>query len=115
MLFSACANANDQSLGPSVQGCRGDFDFTVKFEQLFFSITPSAIFIIASLWRTALLVRKPTIVGAPLLRLTKLVSPYIARQMYFLVQTCSRIKIGRPRSIRFLGAFFTSLRCVTLH
>ncbi|KAI0178732.1 ABC multidrug transporter [Hypoxylon sp. FL1284] len=72
MLFSTCVNANDQSLGPGVQGCRGDFDFTVKFEQLFFSITPSAIFIVTSIWRTALLVRRPTIVGAPLLRLAKL-------------------------------------------
>ncbi|KAI2464664.1 ABC multidrug transporter [Annulohypoxylon bovei var. microspora] len=72
MLFSACVNTNDQSLGPNVLGCRGDFDFTVKFEQLFFSLAPAAIFILASPWRIALLVRRPTIVGAPLLRLAKL-------------------------------------------
>ncbi|KAI1208571.1 ABC multidrug transporter [Annulohypoxylon truncatum] len=72
MLFSACADTNDQSLGPNVLGCRGDFDFTVKFEQLCFSLTPAAIFILASPWRVAHLVRKPTIVGAPLLRLAKL-------------------------------------------
>lgn len=74
MLFSTCVNANDQSLGPSVLGCRGDFDFTVKFEQLFFSLTPSVIFIILSLWRIYLLAKRPTIVDAPLLRLVKLVS-----------------------------------------
>ncbi|KAI1651140.1 putative ABC multidrug transporter [Daldinia loculata] len=72
MLFSTCVNANDQSLGPSVLGCRGDFDFTVKFEQLFFSLTPSVIFIILSLWRIYLLAKRPTIVDAPLLRLVKL-------------------------------------------
>ncbi|OTB13269.1 hypothetical protein K445DRAFT_24767 [Daldinia sp. EC12] len=73
MFFSACANTNDQSLGPSVLGCRGDFDFTVKFEQLFFVLTPSAIFILLSPWRVYLLAQRPTIVGAPLLRLVKLV------------------------------------------
>ncbi|OTA90463.1 hypothetical protein M434DRAFT_77909 [Hypoxylon sp. CO27-5] len=72
MLFSACADTNDQSLGPSVLGCRGDFDFTIKFEQLVFSLVPSVIFIIASLWRIALIIRRPTIVGAPLLQLAKL-------------------------------------------
>ncbi|KAI1416438.1 ABC multidrug transporter [Hypoxylon sp. FL1857] len=72
MLFSACADTNDQSLGPGILGCRGDFDFTVKFEQVVFSLTPSAIFIIASLWRIALVMRRPTIVGAPLLQLAKL-------------------------------------------
>ncbi|KAI1380494.1 ABC multidrug transporter [Hypoxylon crocopeplum] len=72
MLFSACKDTNDQSFGPNVVGCRGDFDFTVKFEQLFFSITPSVIFIVASLWRTALLIRRPIMVDAPMLRLAKL-------------------------------------------
>lgn len=72
MSFSACTDANDQSLGPSVIGCRGDFDFTVKFEQVVFSLVPSVIFVIASLWRIALIIRRPTIVGAPLLQLAKL-------------------------------------------
>lgn len=74
MLFSACADTNDQSLGPNVLGCRGDFDFTIRFEQLFFSLVPAVIFILASPWRIALLARRPTIVGAPLLRLAKTVS-----------------------------------------
>ncbi|KAI1141429.1 ABC multidrug transporter [Hypoxylon sp. FL0543] len=72
MIFSACADANDLSLGPSVLGCRGDFDFTVKFEQVVFSLAPSAIFILASLWRVVLIVQRPIIVGAPLLQLAKL-------------------------------------------
>ncbi|KAI0894640.1 ABC multidrug transporter [Annulohypoxylon nitens] len=72
MLFSACADTNDQSLGPNVLGCRGDFDFTIRFEQLFFSLVPAVIFILASPWRIALLARRPTIVGAPLLRLAKI-------------------------------------------
>ncbi|OTB09427.1 hypothetical protein M426DRAFT_18072 [Hypoxylon sp. CI-4A] len=72
MLFSACAEANDLSLGPTVLGCRGDFDFTVQFEQVVFSLAPAAVFIVASLWRVALLARRRVIVDAPILRLAKL-------------------------------------------
>ncbi|KAI1099495.1 hypothetical protein F4804DRAFT_321707 [Jackrogersella minutella] len=72
MLFFVCTETNDQSLGPNVLGCRDDFDFTVKFEQLFFSLLPAAVFIVVSSWRVAVLLKRPTVVGAPLLRLAKL-------------------------------------------
>lgn len=50
-----------------------DFDFDVQFEQLFFSIIPSALFIVTSLWRTLSQARKPTVVNAPFFQLLKLV------------------------------------------
>jgi hypothetical protein len=40
------------------------FDFNLQFEQLFFSIVPSALFIAASAWRTLSHVQKPIIVDA---------------------------------------------------
>lgn len=49
------------------------FDFNVQFEQLFFSIIPSALFIVTSLWRTASQARKPTVVNAPVFQLIKVV------------------------------------------
>lgn len=49
------------------------FDFNVQFEQLFFSIIPSVLFIAASVWRTFYQARKPTIVNAPAFQLIKLV------------------------------------------
>lgn len=50
------------------------FDFNIQFEQLFFSIIPSALFIVSSLWRTISQVRKPTVVKtAPTFQLFKLV------------------------------------------
>lgn len=52
------------------------FDFNVQFEQLFFSIIPSVLFIITSLWRTVSQARKPTIVDAPVFQLIKLVQPF---------------------------------------
>ncbi|KAK6948837.1 hypothetical protein Daesc_008908 [Daldinia eschscholtzii] len=50
------------------------FDFSIQFEQLFFSILPSVLFIIASLWRTLYRARKPTVVNTPGFQLIKLTS-----------------------------------------
>ncbi|AEO66963.1 uncharacterized protein THITE_2115579 [Thermothielavioides terrestris NRRL 8126] len=49
------------------------FDFNVEFEQLFFSVIPSALFIVSSLWRTLSQARKPTVVHAPAFQLVKVV------------------------------------------
>jgi ATP-binding cassette subfamily C (CFTR/MRP) protein 1 len=68
MEFSTCAN--DETFGPSVQGCRGDFDFTLKFEKIILSILPSAIFIALSVPRVIIIVRKPKIVGGAILQFT---------------------------------------------
>jgi hypothetical protein len=50
------------------------FDFNIQFEQLFFSIIPSVLFIVSSIWRTLYQARKPTVVKAPVFQLLKLVS-----------------------------------------
>lgn len=50
------------------------FDFNVQFEQLFFSMIPSVLFIATSLWRTVSQARKPTVVDAPVFQLIKLVT-----------------------------------------
>lgn len=50
-----------------------DFDFNIQFEQLFFSIVPSVIFIVASSWRAVAQLRKPTLVKAPIFQFIKLV------------------------------------------
>lgn len=49
------------------------FDFNIEFEQVFFSILPSALFIVASIWRTLSQARKPTVVNAPVFRVIKVV------------------------------------------
>lgn len=71
MEFSRCLNDGD--FGPSVQGCRDDFDFTLKFEKIFLSILPAAIFIALSIARTALLARWPKVVQGNWYRAVKLV------------------------------------------
>jgi hypothetical protein len=61
------------------------FDFNVQFEQLFFSVLPSVLFIITSAWRTFHQSRKPAVVHAPTFQLMKAVR-YI--QDSSLIETC---------------------------
>lgn len=70
-MASACIN--DDSFGPNVRGCRGDFDFTIRFERIFLAIIPTSIFIALSIPRIAFLLQKPKIVGAVWLQFLKLV------------------------------------------
>ncbi|KAI1733387.1 ABC transporter [Xylaria scruposa] len=53
---------NDDSLGPFVQGCRGNLDFTVRFEQIFLSIVPAGAFVALSVARMAILFRRSRII-----------------------------------------------------
>lgn len=64
---------NDDSIGPSVQGCRNDFDFTLKFERIFLSILPATLFVALSIPRIIILVRRPKIVGGVSFQCIKLV------------------------------------------
>ncbi|KAK8069803.1 hypothetical protein PG994_006419, partial [Apiospora phragmitis] len=91
MSFSTCKN--DNLIGPNVSGCRDDFDFTVKFELVVFSIVPSAIFVILALWRSFHLSRKPAIINEPAFQLLKssCITAYLGLQLALLVlvATCS--------------------------
>ncbi|KAH8673178.1 putative ABC multidrug transporter [Ilyonectria robusta] len=64
-----------------------DFDFNVQFEQLFFSIIPSALFIVTSLWRTLSQARKPTVVNAPFFQLVKVgaITTYVGLELALLI------------------------------
>ncbi|RAH55406.1 ABC multidrug transporter [Aspergillus piperis CBS 112811] len=66
---------------------RNSFDFNLQFEQLFFSIIPSALFIVTSLWRTLCQFRKPVVVNAPLFQLIKLgaITTYVGLELSLLV------------------------------
>lgn len=64
---------NDHSLGPSVRGCRDDFDFTLAFERVFFAILPGSVLIASCLVRLAYLFPKPRIVSGVGLQCAKLV------------------------------------------
>ncbi|KAH8666519.1 putative ABC multidrug transporter [Xylariales sp. PMI_506] len=90
MIFSSCNG--DDSIGPGVAGCRDSFDFTILFELLVFSIIPSAIFVLLSIWRTISLMKKPVIVDAPLFQVVKLgsIATYVGLQLALVVLVAVR-------------------------
>jgi hypothetical protein len=73
-MSSTCLN--DDSFGPGVQGCRGDFDFTQKFERIFFSIIPTVVFIAATFARVTVLSQRERIVSGIVIQSVKIVSFY---------------------------------------
>jgi hypothetical protein len=77
-MNSKSSLCDDTALGPSVHGCRGDFDFTIAFEQYFFSIVPSAILLLTVPWRFAFLGRHRVKVTGNGFRYLKLVHPVIS-------------------------------------
>ncbi|KAJ6005636.1 hypothetical protein N7451_003580 [Penicillium sp. IBT 35674x] len=68
-----------------------DFDFNLQFEHLFFSIIPSALFILTSLWRTISRARKPAVVNAPTFQIVKsgAIAIYIGLELALLVLTAT--------------------------
>ncbi|KAK8042694.1 hypothetical protein PG994_013177 [Apiospora phragmitis] len=67
-----CTLAADGRFGPTVQGCRGNFDFTLSFEQYIFTILPASALLIAAPLRLFHLRKLPAVVGGSLLRHLKL-------------------------------------------
>ncbi|KAF2673292.1 ABC transporter [Microthyrium microscopicum] len=80
---------SDNSFGPTVQGCRGDFDFTLRFEHVFFSIVPAICFWGVASFRIGLLARNSErILGGAfqILKIT-IISIYTAIQLALLILT----------------------------
>ena len=71
-----CWTGADNAFGPTVHGCRGDFDFTLTFEQAFFSLAPSAVVVIASAARLPYLLRREKLVEANAFKWLKVVRAY---------------------------------------
>ncbi|KAI1146779.1 putative ABC multidrug transporter [Nemania diffusa] len=63
------------------------FDFNIQFEQLFFAIIPSSLFIATSLWRTLTQARKPVVVNAPVFQFIKLgaLTIYLGLELTLLI------------------------------
>jgi hypothetical protein len=59
---------SDDTFGPIVHGCRDDFDFTLLFEHLFFTIVPCTVFIFASVCKITQLCRVEQIANRKLLQ-----------------------------------------------
>ncbi|KAM7216440.1 canalicular multispecific organic anion transporter 1 [Rhypophila decipiens] len=112
MDFTSCLN--DEALGPAVQGCRGDFDFTIKFESIFLSMIPAAIFTAVSLPRIVHLNRQPAIIGGTLLRFAKLAAITAIAVIQLALLILSAIKAQRFEAflVSSTGLNFTSTLCL---
>ncbi|KAF5978301.1 multidrug resistance [Fusarium coicis] len=104
-MNSTCLN--DGSLGPGVRGCRGDFDFTQKFERIFLSIIPTAVFVAAAVARIAILLQRERIVGGIILQSIKIA--FLA--VYAIIQLAVLILIatGIPGVVHGLSLAGSSL------
>lgn len=70
-MESSCADA-DHSFGPAVPyGCRGAFDFTLLFEEIFFSLIIDLILILAISVRLNMLHHAKVVASGSLLHFVK--------------------------------------------
>lgn len=103
---AACWPTADESFGPIVQDCRGDFDFTIAFEQYLFTILPASLLIIAGPLRLRhLLSRSPpssaVVVPGNTFRLAKLAAVLVfsALQLSLLgLWAAQSAALGRVRT-----------------
>ncbi|KAJ4288272.1 hypothetical protein N0V88_007462 [Collariella sp. IMI 366227] len=114
MDFSGCAD--DLSFGPAVRGCRGDFDFTIKFEKIFFALIPAPVFIALALSRAVYLARKPVIINGTFLRAAKLttISIFTVLQLALLVLSGTKSHKFRTFFIPSDAVTFASGSCMLL-
>ncbi|RYC61385.1 hypothetical protein CHU98_g4815 [Xylaria longipes] len=85
-----CTFEAEKSFGPAVLECRRTFDFTLFFEELFFKLLPSIIFLIASVARIAVLVRNSPKVRFGLLHFAKIAiaGVFASLELAVLILTC---------------------------
>ena len=70
-LENVTRSCTEDTFGPA--SCRGDFDFTLAFEQSILSCLPSVVFILASSWRIWQLRRASSKVEPDLMKTIKVV------------------------------------------
>ncbi|PSR78566.1 hypothetical protein BD289DRAFT_118215 [Coniella lustricola] len=99
MSFLGCAG--DSAFGPAVQGCRADFDFTLKFERIVLGLIPAAIFVAIAVPRIAYLSGKPGITTGFTLRSLKstTIVAYAVIQLAILALSASHGAGNEMRSL----------------
>ena len=72
---------NDGSLGPTVEGCRDDFDFTITFENIILTVVPASVFAILAIGRLLSLRKYRVVVDEQYFGLLKLVRSFAEQVM----------------------------------
>jgi ATP-binding cassette subfamily C (CFTR/MRP) protein 1 len=109
-----CSNNVDGALGPTVSGCRDNFDFAKLFEDTFFAIAPSAILLLAAPFHLVTLLRQVPIIRRGRLLPCKLVLTvsWIAIQVVLLVDL--NLKPQRPLTTTMAAAALSVINGVTI-
>ncbi|KAK6085810.1 ABC multidrug transporter [Seiridium cupressi] len=115
----SCSPAADDQFGPAIYGCRDNFDFTLTFEQYFFSIVPAAALLIIAPFRIRHLSALPKAVRGTLLRYTKLavISLWSISQLVSLILWAVRSGSGTLKSTALAASclsFLASLAACAL-
>ncbi|KAK4445746.1 P-loop containing nucleoside triphosphate hydrolase protein [Podospora aff. communis PSN243] len=114
MDFSTCPS-DDRIFSPAVEGCRGDFDFTIKFEKIFFDIIPASIFTAVSLTRMLFLVtRRSDIIAGSWFKLLKLslISAYAVLQAALLALCVTKLQKFETFFIAAAALTFVASLCM---
>ncbi|KAI0459697.1 putative ATP-binding cassette transporter [Xylaria acuta] len=85
-----CTFEAEKSFGPVVLECRRTFDFTLFFEELFFKLLPSILFLIAAVARITILARNSPRVRFGLLYFAKIAiaGVFASLELAVLILTC---------------------------
>ncbi|KAI0205035.1 putative ATP-binding cassette transporter [Astrocystis sublimbata] len=85
-----CGFEVEKAFGPTVPSCRRAFDFTLFFEELFFKLLPSTLFLAIAAARIAILARNPPRVRSGSLHLAKIatVAVLAALELRILILIC---------------------------
>ncbi|KYK55948.1 hypothetical protein DCS_07913 [Drechmeria coniospora] len=96
-----CPASIDDSLGPSVEGCRFQFDFTLYFEDAILVVVPATIFTILAVARAAFLFCRPRLVERDGFWVAKLSSTGVsaALKIAILVVQCLGHGTRSPASV----------------
>ncbi|KAH7355014.1 hypothetical protein BKA65DRAFT_549091 [Rhexocercosporidium sp. MPI-PUGE-AT-0058] len=97
MEFSG--SVNDESIGPTVEGCRGDFGFTIKVERICFVLISTTTFSAICLRRILYLIRRPVIV-------------YSAVQLVLLALSIAKSRKFEALFISSSATTFASTMCI---
>ncbi|KAF1972252.1 putative multidrug resistance protein [Bimuria novae-zelandiae CBS 107.79] len=110
--FGCYPDANDV-FGPSVVGCRDGFDFTIAFEQYFYSLAPSVLLLLVAPWRLQILSRMHQKVNGNGLRLIKMsaIAVFAVLQLTLIIlwATNSDPRAQKPSLAASVISFATTL------
>ncbi|KAH8659368.1 putative ATP-binding cassette transporter [Tricladium varicosporioides] len=109
----ACFSEAEESFGPLVAACRGSFDFTLLFEDVFFKTLPSCLFIVGCGVRYIWLRKRPVRINLGLLYVLKFctTASFCILELLSLIFICKK-RIETPKTsipstvLSFLGAMF---------